>query len=85
MVGYGDWSPGSMHLRQIREILMSDYHSNSFLSSDLVEQPVTVKSGTVFGRLIGGNLSVFAASIGTPYFPRIEKDTILFLEGTPAD
>jgi muramoyltetrapeptide carboxypeptidase len=42
-------------------------------------QPVTWKSGVAEGRLTGGNLSVLAALIGTPYQPDI-KDALLFLE-----
>src|SRR6267378_2398488 len=32
------------------------------------------------GRLIGGNLSVVAASVGTPYFPRISSPILLLEE-----
>ncbi len=41
--------------------------------------PLTINSGTVSGQLIGGNLSLVSALIGTPY--EIETDNkILFLE-----
>jgi muramoyltetrapeptide carboxypeptidase len=40
----------------------------------------TVQEGTAKGRLIGGNLSVFQAMIGTPYLPDLSKPYILFLE-----
>lgn len=39
----------------------------------------TLHCGVSEGRLIGGNLSVLCASIGTPYEPKF-KDRILFLE-----
>ena len=39
----------------------------------------TIKQGIAEGRLIGGNLSVLAALIGTPYAADI-RDAILFLE-----
>ncbi|WP_425757509.1 S66 peptidase family protein [Ihubacter sp. rT4E-8] len=38
-----------------------------------------MKSGAAEGRLIGGNLSLLSASIGTPYEPDT-KDKILFIE-----
>ncbi|HXC34541.1 MAG TPA: LD-carboxypeptidase, partial [Candidatus Acidoferrales bacterium] len=38
-----------------------------------------LKRGTATGPLIGGNLSVFIALIGTPYQPKF-KDSILFFE-----
>ncbi len=39
----------------------------------------TLHCGVAEGRLIGGNLTVLTASIGTPYEPKF-KDRILFLE-----
>ncbi|MBR1786423.1 MAG: LD-carboxypeptidase [Paludibacteraceae bacterium] len=38
------------------------------------------RDGIAEGKIIGGNLSVFAGLIGTPYFPDFEENTILFLE-----
>jgi muramoyltetrapeptide carboxypeptidase len=39
----------------------------------------TIKPGKARGRLVGGNLSVLSAMVGSPYLPAW-KDTILFLE-----
>lgn len=39
----------------------------------------TLRCGVAEGRLIGGNLTVLCASIGTPFEPKF-KDRILFLE-----
>ena len=39
----------------------------------------TLRCGVAEGRLVGGNLSVLCASIGTPYEPEF-RDRILFLE-----
>ena len=42
--------------------------------------PVTcIRAGAAEGRLIGGNLSVLSAMIGTPFIPSF-KETLLFLE-----
>jgi len=41
--------------------------------------PQTIRKGAAEGRLVGGNLSVFASLIGTPYAPK-GKDFILFIE-----
>jgi muramoyltetrapeptide carboxypeptidase len=40
----------------------------------------TVTGGSVEGKLIGGNLSVFVGLLGSPYLPASFKDYILFLE-----
>jgi muramoyltetrapeptide carboxypeptidase len=39
-----------------------------------------LRPGTAHGRVTGGCLSIFAEALGTPYAPRIEADSILFLE-----
>lgn len=43
--------------------------------------PKTITPGNATGRLVGGNLAVFAGLIGTPYMPSCEG-AILFLEDT---
>ncbi len=43
---------------------------------------ITIAKGDVEGVLIGGNLSTFIPMIGTPYFPKITSNTILFFEDT---
>lgn len=42
---------------------------------------ITHCKGTATGRLVGGNLSVFCSTLGTPFEPDT-RDTILFLEET---
>lgn len=39
-----------------------------------------LRPGVARGRLDGGCISIFVEGIGTPYAPRIEGETILFLE-----
>ena len=39
-----------------------------------------LRPGVAQGRLSGGCLSIFAEALGTPYAPRIDADSILFLE-----
>jgi muramoyltetrapeptide carboxypeptidase len=39
-----------------------------------------LRAGVAQGRLTGGCLSIFAEALGTPYAPRIEGGSILFLE-----
>jgi muramoyltetrapeptide carboxypeptidase len=39
-----------------------------------------LQSGTARGLLNGGCISIFTEGLGTPYTPRVESDTILFLE-----
>lgn len=43
------------------------------------EPILTITSGTARGRLLGGNLTVLCAMVGTPYLPSFEGG-ILFLE-----
>ena len=45
-----------------------------------------LRGGQAEGLVTGGCLSIFAEALGTPYAPRIEKESILFLEdiGTKA-
>jgi muramoyltetrapeptide carboxypeptidase len=45
-----------------------------------------LRPGVARGRLDGGCISIYAEALGTPYAPRIDTDTILFLEdiGTKA-
>jgi muramoyltetrapeptide carboxypeptidase len=45
-----------------------------------------LRAGQAEGLVTGGCLSIFAEALGTPYAPRIEQDSILFLEdiGTKA-
>ena len=39
-----------------------------------------LRAGQAEGVVAGGCLSIFAEALGTPYAPRIERDSILFLE-----
>jgi muramoyltetrapeptide carboxypeptidase len=39
-----------------------------------------LRPGMAQGRTTGGCLSIFAEALGTPYAPRIDSDSILFLE-----
>jgi muramoyltetrapeptide carboxypeptidase len=39
-----------------------------------------LRQGVAHGRLTGGCLSIFTEALGTPYAPRIDHDSILFLE-----
>lgn len=48
---------------------------------DLTTKPITMVAGKARGRLIGGNLSLVAAMMGTPYEIQTEG-RILFLEDT---
>ena len=40
----------------------------------------TLRPGMAEGRIAGGCISIFAEALGTPYAPRIDSDSILFLE-----
>ena len=61
---------------------------NPLLSSDPITtaqfRVATINSGTARGRLVGGNLSVLTAMVGSPYLPPWNQ-TILFVEETGED
>ena len=60
-------------------ISVRDYLSPSLPAKDQLVSPKTMVRGTARGRLIGGNLSLIAALIGTPF--EIETEgRILFIE-----
>ena len=42
----------------------------------------TIHNGEAKGKIIGGNLGTFCLLLGTPYRPKFEEDTILFIEDT---
>ena len=45
-----------------------------------IDEPLkTLKTGKVYGQLLGGNLSLIACLMGTPFLPKL-FDSILFLE-----
>lgn len=48
-------------------------------------QMITVSSGKVSGRLIGGNLNTMEGFWGSPYMPEIEEGDILFIEDSLKD
>ena len=39
-----------------------------------------INEGEAEGTIVGGNLSTFILLLGTEYFPKFDKDTILFIE-----
>jgi muramoyltetrapeptide carboxypeptidase len=67
-----------MHPRQETTIYMSHENAKRGVSAPEFRLK-TLRSGVAVGRLIGGNLSVLTALIGTPYAADI-RDAILFLE-----
>jgi muramoyltetrapeptide carboxypeptidase len=67
-----------MHPRDETTIYMAQENANRAAQSPEYQMR-TLREGIAEGRLIGGNLSVLAALIGTPYAAEI-RDTIVFLE-----
>ena len=58
------------------------YSNPEVIEDDLVARKhriQTIKTGNATGRLIGGNLTLMSALVGTPYFPDT-RGAILFLE-----
>ena len=70
----------------MREVLFdaesATYSNPEFIDDDLVarkHRTQTINAGKVTGHLIGGNLTLVSALVGTPYFPDA-RGAILFLE-----
>ncbi|MCR9172331.1 MAG: LD-carboxypeptidase [bacterium] len=74
--GNSSWNEYSIDY--IRKTTMGNELTN-FRNTGADHPIITYSSGTAFGTLWGGNLSVLVSMIGTPYFPKI-KDGLLFLE-----
>ena len=83
-VGVSTWTPFSVeHLRRVL------FEGEAFTMSNPVEvkdtlvqvehRVQTITPGLARGRLVGGNLTVLSALVGTPYLPDF-AGTILFLE-----
>ena len=74
-VGISTWNWFSLIYAQ--KILLN---KEAILFQNLTSYPIeTITPGKVKGRLLGGNLSVLTAMIGSPYLPSW-KNTILFVE-----
>ena len=43
-----------------------------------------IQKANASGKILGGNLCTFILNSGTPYFPKFEQDTILFIEDDEA-
>ena len=74
-----DAKPGKFSLDSLKKTLMEPSAPGG-ICDEATHQAVTIlQKGTVTGPLIGGNLSVLAATIGTPYQLPF-KDAIFFFE-----
>lgn len=79
-MGTSTWNPFS--LSYMRRIL---FEGEALKLKNSEDVPVeTVTGGKARGRLLGGNLSVLAALVGSPYLPEWRK-TILFVEDIRED
>jgi muramoyltetrapeptide carboxypeptidase len=61
------------------KILMQPKPAGSLCSRTKIKRPRTVAGGKASGPLVGGNLSILCASLGTPFQPSF-KGALLFLE-----
>ena len=87
--GTGSWN--NFNVQQFEQIFFEKSHltfeNEISKGDDLVvknNRTITMKSGTVAGKILGGNLTVLTALSGTPYLPDF-KDAILFLEDIGED
>ncbi len=58
-----------------------DQENRNFIKNDGYWQ---IQGGIAQGTIVGGNLCTFVLNLGSPYRPKFEKDTILFIEDDEA-
>jgi muramoyltetrapeptide carboxypeptidase LdcA involved in peptidoglycan recycling len=63
-----EWSDDERYLDQEKRIFEQN------------EGFITLQEGECKGRIIGGHIHCFTELLGTPYFPIIDEDCILYLE-----
>lgn len=87
--GTGSWN--NFNVQQFEKIFFDKaqvtFQNETQKGDDLViknNRTITLNSGTVEGKILGGNLTVLTALSGTPYLPDF-KDAILFLEDIGED
>lgn len=74
-LGVSSWSPFTINY--VKQVL---FHGESVtMQNTRIVKIETIGSGKARGKLLGGNLSVLAAMIGSAYLPEWEK-SILFVE-----
>lgn len=83
-VGNSSWGPFSM--KYVKSVLMDPDHYNSdenvFKPYDRIKDaPVVIRPGKAKGVLVGGNMAVLTAMMGSDFLPSWENK-ILFLEET---
>ncbi len=64
---------------RLLEILMQPEPAGSLCSHTKIKRARTLAGGRALGPLVGGNLSILCASLGTPFQPSF-KGALLFLE-----
>ena len=74
-LGVSNWSPFTVDC--VKKVLFDG--GSVTLQNSKSLQVETIRSGTARGKLIGGNLSVIAAMVGSAYLPTWEN-SILFVE-----
>jgi muramoyltetrapeptide carboxypeptidase len=71
-------SPSDFSIQSLLKTVMQPSAPGS-ICNGLQKNVSTLKDGTATGPLVGGNLSVLATLLGTPFQPRL-KDAIFFFE-----
>ncbi len=87
--GSGSWN--SYHVSQFQQVFFEQklvsFQNQIGKGDDLVAKGnriQTLTSGSVDGKILGGNLTVLTALSGTPYYPDFQ-DSILFIEDVGED
>ena len=79
-MGLSDWGPKSTDTFWANQVLAQGQLATFRNTPDYAANLTTLRPGVASGRLIGGNLSVFTAIMGSNYVPTDFSNTILFLE-----
>lgn len=70
-------NPDDITLEGIKQVLFHDYNID-LLKEFAIDRVEIINSGSVKGRLTGGNLALLAATIGTPYEVETEGNILFF-------
>lgn len=70
--------PSNFSIRSLMNTVMEPAAAGGICDDERGKTVSILRTGVATGRLVGGNLSVFAAAIGTPFQPRFRNNIFFF-------
>jgi muramoyltetrapeptide carboxypeptidase len=78
-VGNSSW--GDFSMKYVKDLLLYNNKVNFIAPNKIEHKPIKITGGIASGKIMGGNLSVLSAIVGSEYLPSWDG-AILFLEDT---